>query len=202
MEYYASCNIARMTGALAGALEADHVMRGETIYTGKLIVERTSGVLDLLPLSVPGRLLDGVYGLEKVTLRAQVRSYNMREGDANRLAITLFARYIEDAPEDTPPENEVVLTGALCKRAVFRTTPFLREIADLLIAVNRAYGRSDYIPCIAWGREAHMAAELAPGTRIRLAGRLQSREYTKRFAQGTQEQRTAYEISCRTLEIM
>ncbi len=202
MEYYADCNIARVSGTLQGALDADHVMRGETIYTGKIIVERTSGTLDVLPLSAPGRLLDGFYGAGPVSVRAQVRSYNIREGDANKLAITLFARYIEDAPEGAPPENEVTLVGTLCKRAMFRTTPFMREIADILLAVNRAYGRSDYIPCIAWGREAHMAAELNPGTRVRLTGRLQSREYVKRHPDGTEEKRTAYEVSCRALEIM
>lgn len=202
MEYYGACNIARVTGALEGTLAANHVMRGETIYTGKIAIARTSGALDLLPVSVPGRLLDGVFGTESVSIRAQVRSYNIREAEANRLAITLFARYIEDAPPDAPPENDVALVGALCKRAIFRTTPFLREIADLLIAVNRAYGRSDYIPCIAWGREAHMAAELLPGTHLRVTGRLQSREYTKRFPEGGEEQRTAYELSCRTLEIL
>ncbi len=202
MEYYADCNIARVTGTLQGALAADHVMRGETIYTGKLIIERTSGALDVLPVSAPGRLLDGFYGMGLVSARAQVRSYNMREGEANRLAITLFARYIEDAQDGAVPENEITLIGTLCKRAVFRTTPFMREIADILLAVNRAYGRSDYIPCIAWGREAHMAAELAPGTRVRLGGRMQSRDYVKRFPDGTEEKRTAYEISCRTLEIM
>lgn len=202
MEYYADCNIARATGTLSGALAADHVMRGETIYTGKLIIERTSGTLDVLPISAPGRLLDGICGTGAVSVRAQVRSYNLREGDANRLAITLFARYIEDAPENACPENDVSLVGTLCKKAVFRTTPFMREIADILLAVNRAYGRSDYIPCIAWGREAHMAAELCPGTRVRLCGRLQSREYVKRFPDGTEQGRTAYEVSCRTLEIM
>ncbi len=202
MEYYADCNIARMTGILQGALEADHVMRGETIYTGKLVIERTSGTLDVLPVSAPGRLLDGFYGAGLVSVRAQVRSYNMREGDANKLAITLFARYIEDALEDAGPENEITLVGTLCKRAVFRTTPFMREIADMLIAVNRAYGRSDYIPCIAWGREAHMAAELPQGVRVRLEGRLQSREYVKRFPDATEEKRTAYEVSCRSLEII
>ena len=202
MEYYGACNIARVTGALEGTLAANHVMRGETIYTGKIAIARTSGALDLLPVSVPGRLLDGVFGTESVSLRAQVRSYNIREAEANRLAITLFARYIEDAPENACPENDVSLIGTLCKRAVFRTTPFMREIADILLAVNRAYGRSDYIPCIAWGREAHMAAELCPGTRVRLCGRLQSREYVKRFPGGTEQKRTAYEVSCRTLEII
>lgn len=202
MEYYADCNIARVTGVLQSALEADHVMRGETIYTGKLMIERTSGTLDVLPVSVPGRLLDGFYGAGPVSMRAQVRSYNIRENDANRLAITLFARYIEDAPDGAVPENDITLVGTLCKQAIFRTTPFMREIADMFIAVNRAYGRSDYIPCIAWGREAHMAAELSQGTRVRIEGRLQSREYVKRFSDGTEEKRTAYEVSCRALEIM
>ncbi len=201
MECFAQENIAKITGALDGELKADHVMRSETIYTGRIVVMRSSGTPDILPLSVPGRLMDGFSGEGAVSLRAQIRSYSMREGEKNHLALTLFARFIGDAAPDAPDENEIGLAGTLAKKAVFRTTPFMREIADMLVEVNRAFGRSDYIPCIAWGRDAHLAAELEPGARIRLTGRMQSREYIKRFPGGAEETRTAYEVSCRTLEI-
>lgn len=202
MEYFAQENIARITGALDGELKADHVMRTETIYTGRIIVMRSSGTPDILPLSVPGRLMDGFSGEGTASLRAQIRSYSMHEDEKTRLALTLFARFIEDAASDAPDANEVCLAGRLARRAVFRTTPFMREIADMLIEVDRAFGRSDCIPCIAWGRDAHLASELEAGARIRLTGRMQSREYIKRHASGAEETRTAYEVSCRTLEII
>ena len=199
MEYTGDYNFARMCGELSSELVADHEMQGETIYRGKLSVLRSSGAVDALPLSVPGRLMDGEALAGNVSLRAQIRSYNLFTDGASRLIITLFARSIAPAPPDAPHLNDVAITGTLCKRAVFRTTPFMREIADLLIAVNRAYGKADYIPAIAWGNDAHLAAELPVGCRIRAEGRLQSRTYLKRLPDGGEEERVAFELSCRAL---
>lgn len=200
MDYTGDHNIVRICGDLDGALLSDHEMQGETIYSGKLLVKRTSGTVDILPLAVPGRLLDGAALSERICVRAQIRSYNMLSSGIPRLVITLFARSIADAPPDAEHVNEVSIIGTLAKPAVFRTTPFMREISDMLIAVRRAYGKADYIPAIAWGDDAHLVSELPAGARIRAEGRLQSRAYTKRLPDGREQERTAYELSIRTLE--
>ena len=117
--------------------------------------------------------------------------------------VTLFARsFLMQAPETFEPRNEVMLCGYLCKPANFRTTPFSREIADLLLAVNRSYHKSDYLPCIAWGRNARFTRSLSVGERICLTGRLQSRAYQKCYEDGTVDERTTYEVSCSSLELM
>ena len=136
----------------------------------------------------------------KVEISGQFRSYNNYSGEGSRLILTLFAREIALSSEEC--ENEIYLNGYICKPAIFRTTPFGREIADILLAVNRAYGKSDYIPCIAWGRNAKFAENLPVGTNIKVWGRMQSRNYQKKLDEETVVEKTAYEVSISKLEMV
>ncbi len=130
-------------------------------------------------------------------ITGQFRSYNRHEGVKNRLVLSVFAREIEFVGSDTnhTKNNQIFLDGYICKQPIYRKTPLGREIADLLVAVNRPYGKSDYIPCIAWGRNARYASNLDVGTRLRIWGRVQSREYTKKLSEEECEKRVAYEVS-------
>ena len=135
----------------------------------------------------------------QLLVTGQVRSYNKVVDGAGRLMVTLFAQSLALSP-DNDTLNRVTLTGALCKPPIYRSTPFGREICDMMLAVNRAFGKSDYIPCIAWGRNAQYASRFSVGDRVRLTGRLQSREYQKLLENGEYLLRNAYEVSCFTLE--
>ncbi len=187
-------------GRLEGGLELSHEVMNEPFYTGTLLVKRLSGAVDRLPVTIPGKLM-GMLPQEDVQLvmTGQVRSYNKVVEGAGRLMVTLFAQSIAPSP-DNDTLNKVSLTGALCKPPVYRSTPFGREICDMMLAVNRAFGKSDYIPCIAWGRNAQYASRFNVGDRVRLTGRLQSREYQKLLESGEYLSRNAYEVSCFTLE--
>ncbi len=187
-------------GRLEGGLELSHEVMNEPFYTGTLLVKRLSGAVDRLPVTIPGKLM-GMLPQEDVQLvmTGQVRSYNKVVEGAGRLMVTLFAQNIAPSP-DNDTLNKVSLTGALCKPPVYRSTPFGREICDMMLAVNRAFGKSDYIPCIAWGRNAQYASRFNVGDRVRLTGRLQSREYQKLLESGEYLSRNAYEVSCFTLE--
>ena len=136
----------------------------------------------------------------KVEVRGQFRSYNNYSGEGSKLILTLFAREIRLTDEEC--DNEIYLNGYICKPSVFRTTPFGREIADVLLAVNRAYGKSDYIPCIAWGRNARFCENLPVGSNLRVWGRMQSRKYQKKQEDETTIEKTAYEVSVSKLELM
>ncbi len=187
-------------GRLEGGLELSHEVMNEPFYTGTLLVKRLSGAVDRLPVTIPGKLM-GLLPQEdaQLMLTGQVRSYNKVVEGAGRLMVTLFAQSIAPSP-DNETLNRVALTGALCKPPVYRSTPFGREICDMMLAVNRAFGKSDYIPCIAWGRNAQYASRFGVGDRVRLTGRLQSREYQKLLESGEYLSRNAYEVSCFTLE--
>lgn len=194
-------NQLRLTGTLTSLPEFSHEVFGEGFYQCTLSVPRLSGVQDALPVTVSERLLDPLdikLGL-MLRLEGQVRSYNKVIDGAGRLLITAFAQHLGLPIEDENP-NSVVLVGALCKPPSYRTTPFGREIADLMLAVNRAYGKSDYIPCIAWGRNARFAARMSVGEQLQIEGRLQSRAYQKQLADGTVLEKTAYEVSVGRLE--
>ena len=141
---------------------------------------------------------------EYLMVSGQFRSYNRHEETKNRLVLSVFAReieFIEEEP-DGARTNHILLEGYMCKRPVYRKTPLGREIADLLIAVNRSYGKSDYIPCIAWGRNAMFVSQLEMGTHIEINGRIQSRGYIKKYEDGTEEQRTAYEVSVSKINVL
>lgn len=188
-------------GKLEGALELSHEVMGEPFYSSILQVKRLSGAMDKLPVTIPGKLLPSVpLNDEKLILiQGQVRSYNKVMDGAGRLMVTLFAQSISEA-HDSDTLNKATLVGSLCKPPVYRSTPFGREICDMMLAVNRGFGKSDYLPCIAWGRNAQYAARFRVGDKLKLTGRLQSREYQKLLENGEYIARVAYEISAFTLE--
>ena len=173
-----------------------HEVYGEGFYEFYVRVLRLSGQADILPVTLSERLIqDGMLGKGK-TLCAlgQFRSYNKIENGKSRLMLTVFIRELLDELPDKNP-NSIILSGYICKPPVYRTTPFNREIADVLIAVNRAYNKSDYIPCIAWGRNARFVKNLGVGDKIAVSGRIQSREYQKKFSETDIRTMTAYEVS-------
>lgn len=188
-----------LAGRAAGEVRFSHTNHGTEYDTFPLEVKRLSGAADVLNIVVSRELLAGCPVREGTPCRVtgQVRSFNNRSGVGARLVITFFAQTIE--PWQGEDENRLELTGVLCKEPVVRRTPLGREIADLLLAVNRRYGRSDYLPCIAWGGAARTCGGLGVGDRLSLLGRFQSRKYNK--AEGErEEERTAYEISVISLE--
>ncbi len=195
------CNRMVAAGHLDQPLELSHEVMNERFYSGVLLVKRLSGTMDRLPITVPGKLIENVdwpIG-QLMQLTGQVRSYNKVMDGAGRLMITLFVQRVSaDVQSDT--ENRVELAGAICKPPIYRSTPFGREICDLMLAVNRAFGKSDYLPCIAWGRNAQYAARFSVGDRLRVSGRLQSREYQKLLDNGEYMQRSAFEVSAFTIE--
>lgn len=188
-------NVLCLCGVIEDAPALDHEVFGEQFFRMNLRVPRLSGAQDLLPVTVSERLMNSqVAPGVRLCISGQLRSYNKVVGGAGRLLLTAFAQRLL-APEEAENPNLIQLTGAICKPPAFRTTPFGREIADLMLAVNRAFGKSDYIPCIAWGRTARYAATLQVGDKLRVQGRFQSREYQKQLPDGTVMNRTAYEVS-------
>ncbi len=185
-----------ISGEIVTDAEFSHEVYGEGFYEMNVLVKRLSGQGDILPVTISERLIaDRDLGVG-VTIHAlgQFRSYNKLVAGKSKLMLTVFIReLIDDMPAKNP--NSIVLTGYVCKPPVYRTTPFNREIADILIAVNRSYNKSDYIPCIAWGRNARFAKNLAVGEKIAISGRIQSREYQKRLADDDVRTLTAYEVS-------
>ncbi len=189
-------NYLHLSGILTDTPTYGHEVFGEKFYYATLSVPRLSGAEDLLPITLSERLMEGVkldVG-SPLCIEGQLRSYNKVVEGSGRLLITGFAQKLLD-PDNEENPNQVQLTGALCKLPSYRTTPFGREIADLMLAVNRAYGKSDYIPCITWGRTARFASHLKVGDKVTLLGRFQSRAYQKQLADGTVLNKTAYEVS-------
>ena len=185
-----------LTGKVTEEARFSHEVFGEGFYEIKLEVPRLSQQIDVLPVTISERLLathDASVGAT-LSVIGQFRSYNKLEQERSRLMLTVFARDVAET-EDEPNPNVIELEGYICKPPLYRTTPFKREICDLLLAVNRAYNKSDYIPCIAWGRNARYVNGLSVGDRIAVQGRIQSREYQKTSEDGTQITKTAYEVS-------
>jgi len=177
-----------------------HTVLGEGFYEFVLEIPRLSVESDKIPITISERLLGaGLKIGDSIAVDGQFRSYNKVEGSKSRLMLTVFVREIIDIV-DCDNYNEIELSGFVCKEPVYRITPFGREITDLLLAVNRAYNKSDYLPCIAWGRNAKFASELQVGERVEIKGRIQSREYQKRINVENSETRTAYEISVTSLQ--
>nr|MBQ8253455.1 single-stranded DNA-binding protein [Lachnospiraceae bacterium] len=193
-------------GEIAGDFVYSHEIFGEGFYMVDLLVPRLSDSSDLIPLMVSERLMDVEkdYRGTTIMVSGQFRSYNRHEEHKNRLILSVFVREV-DFPEDLP-ENEktnfIFLDGYICKEPVYRKTPLGREIADILLAVNRPYGKSDYIPCISWGRNARYAGNFRVGERCRIWGRIQSREYMKKISEDEAEKRIAYEVSVSKLELV
>ena len=192
-------------GKIMTDFEFNHEVYGEVFYRFDVSVDRLSGNSDILPITVSERLVnkETMTPGKLVRVQGQVRSYNsyVEQDKRNKLVLTLFARSVElvDVLPETIP-NDVFLDGFLCKPAVYRTTPFGREITDLLLAVNRSYNKSDYIPCIVWGKNARMAGKLSVGDNVQIWGRMQSRIYQKRIDESTVLEKTAYEVSVSKVE--
>ena len=194
-----------VAGEIVSDFRFSHEIFGEGFYMVDLVVSRLSDAHDVIPLMVSDRLFDVEKSHigEKVLAKGQFRSYNKHEENKNRLILSVFVREIEviDAVDDKENKpNQIYLDGYICKEPIYRMTPLGREIADLLIAVNRPYGKSDYIPCICWGRNARYASAFAVGGHVLIWGRIQSREYMKRLSETEMEKRTAYEVSVSKLE--
>ena len=181
-----------------------HEVFGEGFYLTEILVNRLSDQVDVIPLMVSERLMDinADYKGLTVKVNGQFRSYNRHEGMRNRLVLSVFVREVEFVEEFTvyTKTNQIFLDGYICKEPIYRKTPLGREIADLLVAVNRPYGKSDYIPCIAWGRNARYASSFDVGGRVKIWGRVQSREYVKKIDEVDSEKRVAYEVSVSKLE--
>ena len=189
-----SQNYVELWGTAGAAPSFSHENHGESFYRFPLRVERLSGQSDLPLILAPSALLEGIDIAEGTPLRVtgQLRSFNNRSGHGSRLVISTFAQSIE--PCDGGHFNRILLSGVLCKQPTLRRTPLGRSICDMILAVNRRYGRADYLPCIAWGKVAAKIAEMQVGDRLTLEGRVQSRTYIKQTDAGSEE-RTAYEVS-------
>ncbi len=198
-------NVVTIAGRVASKLKFSHEVYGEGFYSFFLEVPRLSKSMDKVPVMVSERLVDKEQlGIgTPLDLEGQFRSYNNYGEDGNKLVLTVFAREINfiDDYNDIKNPNQIYLNGYICKKPVYRTTPFGREITDVLLAVNRPYNKSDYIPCISWGRNARFAQSFCIGDNLKVWGRIQSREYQKKFSNGNIETRIAYEVSISKMEI-
>ena len=211
---YLENNYLTLVGKVTGEKKFSHEIYGERFYIFNLSIPRLSGNSDIIPITVSERLIkeDTLQEGNKLLIKGQFRSYNSYENEKNRLILTVFAKDIMEVEENGEEENdivrkdivtnEVVLVGYICKKPIYRQTPFGREISDLLLAVNRAYNKSDYIPCIAWGRNARFCQNLEVGTQVKVVGRVQSRTYEKKHEDGSVETRVAYEVSIGSLEVV
>ena len=209
---FADNNHITLVGKITDEKKFSHEIYGEKFYTFDLSVPRLSGNADIIPVTISERLFreEDLIVDKKVKITGQFRSYNSYENEKNRLILTVFAKDIEFLPNQEEEivaskdlvSNEVVLTGYICKTPIYRQTPFGREIADILLAVNRAYNKSDYIPCITWGRNARYCSKMPVGTEVKVIGRVQSRAYEKKHEDGTVEQKVAYEVSISNLEVI
>lgn len=197
MEYTA--NRVLLRGSLMGLPEFSHENHARRFYRFFLSVERLSGTADILPVVAAEDVLDAMdlFQGERIEVLGQLRSFNSRAAVGRKLILSVYAAMLTTSEE--APENHVELTGTICKPPIFRRTPLGREICDVMLAVNRPYHRTDYLPCILWGRTAQELSRLPVGARLRLEGRMQSRDYVKLLPEGS-EKRTAYEVSVMTAE--
>lgn len=214
---YLENNYLTLVGKVTGEKKFSHEIYGERFYVFNLEIARLSGNADIIPITVSERIITDEMLIQGKSLlvKGQFRSYNSYDNEKNRLILTVFAKDVVEVEENQNENeeeneivkkdmvtNEVVLVGYICKKPIYRQTPFGREIADVLLAVNRAYNKSDYIPTIAWGRNARFCQNLEVGTKVKIVGRVQSRMYEKKYEDGTVENRVAYEVSIGSLEIV
>ncbi len=202
MENMLEENRAVLTGRVAAELEFSHKTYGESFYMVTLGIVRKSGYEDMIPLMISERL---IWNMDiqpgcMISVTGQIRTYNQMTDGRNRLVIVVFAKELEWADEDSPMINQVMLEGYVCKMPIRRTSPLGREICDIMLAVNRMYNKSDYIPCIAWGRNAVYGGEMTVGTKMLIEGRIQSRQYRKYDDYGELHVKTAYEVSVMHME--
>lgn len=191
-------------GVVTSKPEFSHEMYGEGFYMVYLEVPRLSDISDILPVTISERLIQGLNITvgSSLLVEGQLRSYNKYQEGNNKLILTIFARNLKAADQEVKNPNQIFLDGYICKKPIYRTTPFGREITDMLLAVNRPYNKSDYIPCIAWGRNARYSENLKVGERIRIWGRIQSRNYQKKISENEIVTRTAYEVSISKMEVL
>ncbi len=206
---YFENNHVNLSGIICDEPLFSHEIYGEKYYTVKLSVERLSSNTDVIPLTVSERFFGDYYPRlnDFVMVSGQYRSYNNYSGVGNRLILTVFVKEIakideKDGEYSELNPNRIYLDGYICKPPSYRTTPFCREISDILLAVNRSYNKSDYIPCIAWGRNAKFAQNLPVGTNLKIWGRIQSREYQKHLNETETVLKTAYEVSVSKMEVV
>ncbi len=223
---YLENNYLTLVGKVTSEKQFSHEIYGERFYSFDLLIPRLSGTSDVIPVTASERLFtDEMMEMgTKLLIKGQFRSYNSYENEKNKLILTVFAKDIEkldDVEENQEAEseenegteqkefakkdtitNEVVLVGYICKKPIYRQTPFGREIADILLAVNRAYNKSDYIPSIAWGRNARFCQNIEVGTEVKIVGRVQSRNYEKKLEDGSVIKKVAYEVSIGSLEVV
>ena len=226
---YLENNYLTLVGKVTSEKRFSHEIYGERFYSFDLLVPRLSGTSDIIPVTASERLFTDEMMEEgtKLLIKGQFRSYNSYENEKNKLILTVFAKDIEKLEEEVQEveeteivneeseetakkefirkdaiTNEVVLVGYICKKPIYRQTPFGREIADILLAVNRAYNKSDYIPSIAWGRNARFCQNIEVGTEVKIVGRIQSRNYEKKLEDGSIIKKVAYEVSIGSLEVV
>lgn len=199
-------NIVVINGRIASEFKESHTSYGETFYLVDIAIERLSGKKDVIPTLISDRLIDvneDLFG-KQISIDGQFRSYNTHIGDGkSKLSLRLFARevYFFEDEDKTRDINSIILNAYICSEPKFKTTPTGRSIAEFMVAVNRPYGKSDYIPCICWGRNAGFASNLGIGTHVNLFGRIQNRDYTKKFPDKEPERRTVYEVSINSIEV-
>lgn len=196
-------NAVVMSGEISSEAVFSHEIYGEKFYSYNLSVKRLSEEVDIIPLTISERLAKDLTVGTKVSVMGQFRSYNKHEQIKNRLVLSVFVREIkivEKETNDKRDNNDIMLKGYVCKLPTYRKTPLGREVCDLLIAVNRPYGKSDYVPCICWGRNARFAGEFEVSQEITIYGRIQSRKYIKKISEGQTEERIAYEVSVAKIE--
>lgn len=205
METWSENNVVKLGGTVASELQESHEIYGEKFYLFYIEIDRLSGMKDRLPVIISERLIDpkDFETGKLIYIEGQYRSYNqVMENGKSKLVLSVFVKDIEteELDEKVKTINELSLIGCICKPPIYRKTPLGRDIADILLAVNRAYNKSDYIPCILWGRNAKFCQSLGIGTNVRLVGRIQAREYEKKFEDGASEKRVAYEVSVSKFE--
>lgn len=209
---YSDNNHLILVGKVTSEKRFSHEIYGEKFYIFDMEVPRLSDTTDIIPVTASERIInDELLAIgNKLMVKGQFRSYNSYENEKNKLILTVFAKDLiseenineEEKEQIQKTSNEVTLVGYICKKPIYRQTPFGREISDILLAVNRAYNKSDYIPSIAWGRNARFSQDLPTGTEIKIVGRVQSRNYEKKHEDGTIENKVAYEVSISSLEVI
>ena len=192
-------NIVNIHGEIYTMPEYSHEVYGEEFYEFILKVNRLSDSYDLVPVTISNRLINDFKIGKKIGIEGQFRSYNKQVDNKSKLMLTVFVRNLVDYNELTNP-NYIEVIGYVCKEPTYRTTPFNREICDILIAVNRSYNKSDYLPLIAWGRNARYSKNFKVGDRIKIVGRIQSRDYVKKISDEESVTKTAYEVSLNKIE--
>lgn len=189
-------NSVELSGEVVDSPKYSHEIYNESFYEFNLKVKRLSDAYDIIPVTVSEKLLfdNDIRQGKKISTSGQFRSFNKMEDGKSKLRLTMFVRELKPFDENINP-NQIKITGYICKEPIYRTTPFNREICDVLLAVNRNYNKSDYLPCIAWGRNARFVKNLQVGDKVSVDGRIQSREYQKKQENGEVENHIAYEVS-------